>query len=230
MDRLEAYERRAWRLAMLLTGGDDHAAEAVVRDCVDAQQSPERLPPARFDRLVIQASRSPRRRPEPRRFRKRAKAALERAQAEHRVHRGRPRLDESNQQKESSQQCRFSPLSERGLAALQSLKPQQRESWILRELDDVDLIEASKSMDCSKTALTRHLESAVAIMRETLGDNHDAVLHALKQDADALDPEPFIQRRKSRRARGRTRQLVIWGFAASFIVVVGVIVWRIFST
>ena len=139
-------------------------------------------------------------------------------------------MPDPDDQPVSSQPAPFSPLSERGLAALRTLKPQQRESWILRELDDVDLIEASKSMDCSKTALTRHLEAAITSMREALGDDHDAVLNSLKRDADALDPEPFIQRRKSRRARGRTRQLVIWGVAASFIVVVSVILWRIFST
>lgn len=224
VDRLEAYERRAWRLAMLLTG-DAEAAEAVVRTCIDAQSRPDQLPAARLDRLVIQAARKPNTGVRPRSWNERLRARLDRARADHRVHRGRPRTQE--EPAGDSDESPFSPESREALRALRALPPQQREAWILRELDANDPIEASKAMDCSKTALARHVELAVEAMRKALGDRQDELIAALKRDADALDPEPFIRRRRAGRLRQNSRRIRLGVIGAILAVVVLLVIWRL---
>ena len=57
MDRREAYERRVWRLAFLLTGGHEAACARIVAAVLDAQPDVRRLDPARLDRLVVLSAR-----------------------------------------------------------------------------------------------------------------------------------------------------------------------------
>lgn len=57
MDRREAYERRVWRLAWLLTGGREDLCARLVAECLDAQPDLRRLDPAHLDRLVVLAAR-----------------------------------------------------------------------------------------------------------------------------------------------------------------------------
>lgn len=57
MDRREAYERRVWRLAWLLTGGREDLCVRLVAECLDAQPDLRRLDPAHLDRLVVLAAR-----------------------------------------------------------------------------------------------------------------------------------------------------------------------------
>jgi sigma-70-like protein len=57
VDRREAYERRVWRLAWLLTGGREDLCARLVAGCLDAQPDLGRLDPAHVDRLVVLAAR-----------------------------------------------------------------------------------------------------------------------------------------------------------------------------
>ncbi len=224
VDRLEAYERRAWRLAMLLTG-DAQAAEAVVRTCIDAQKNPGQLTSPSLDRLVVQAARNPHMTPAKRGFADRCRDRLAKAQADHRVRRGRPMLAIEPTANEA--QTDFSPESRCILDVLRSLPHQQREAWILRQLDGVELIAATKAMDSSKTALARHLDLANEALRKELGDREADLVAALKRDADALDPEPFINRRRSSRASRRAWRLRVAITAILLAIVVGIVVWRL---
>lgn len=225
MDRLEAYERRAWRLAMLLTG-DVAVAEGVVRRSIDAQSRPDRLPADRLDRLVIQSARSADQSQSPTSMSRRAKGALEGVRQKHRASRG-----VSTTPEQPSTKSPFSEDAAKAMHVLRVLPQQQREAWILQELDAVEVIHASKSMDCSRTALQRHLDLARRSMLQALGEDHDRIVAALKRDADALDPTPFIARRAERRRRMRhARRIVAMAVLVVAAIAVAVLLVKAFGS
>lgn len=218
MDRREAYLRRAWRLAALLTG-DRERASAVILRCLVAQPNLVRLPPGRLDRLVIQQARDMHARPPRPALSQRLTGLLQRIRAGHRDSRGLPMPVASAPEATPL----FSPTAQRAMTVLLAIPSQRREAWILRELDSTGEIDASKAMDCSRAALARHLSLAESAMRETLGDGFNDAVAALKRDADGLDPEAFILAERRDRRR-RTRWLVIVLVSTAALCVIGLIV------
>lgn len=111
------------------------------------------------------------------------------------------------------------------LAALQQIPEQAREAWILRVLDAVDPIEASRSMDCSRTAMQRHLEVAEQSIAATIGSRAAAAVAALRAEADALDPEPFFLDIARRRRIHQHVRIAVLLAAGVLMVGVAVFVW-----
>ena len=219
----EVYERRAWRLALLLTG-DPRAAQEVARRSLDRQADWGRLPPARLDRLVVQAARQG----GPIKTKTSLSAALrsklDSVRMGHRL--TREGFAVSGEPVEA--EWADSPFSLEGkdvIAALQALPTQQREAWIFRTLDLVDPIEASKALDCSRTALDRHLSLAKESMETKLDERTDECIEAIRRDVDTLDPSPFLEWRQAiRRRRRRWKAAAILGGAIA-IGAVAVTLW-----
>ena len=207
MDRREAYLRRAWRLAALLTG-DPARADAALRRCLARRPDLERLPLDRLDRLVIQETRSvaaAATTPKPR-------SVLARLRDRHQRRSRSNAHDAGPASQASSPRPDASPLpaaADSALAALADLPAQQREAWVLRALDAENEIDASKAMDCSRTALARHLEHAESAMREVLGDTYDAALAALRARAETFDPSPAVAAASDTRRLRRTIRILI---------------------
>lgn len=224
MNRQEAYHRRAWRLATLLTG-DRAQAERVVRACLRAQKRLDRLPPARLDRLVIITARHVGDVPAGRAIPDRVMLALARLRREHRAARGVVAENISTPQPPCERATLFSAEGLRMMGALLALPTQRREAWILRELDEIEPIEASRAMDCSRQAMERHLAFARATIGEALSDETPALLEALRRDADALEPGRFFFT-PGRRTRGMRRlRRWAWWIALTALSAAIVIVW-----
>lgn len=98
-----------------------------------------------------------------------------------------------------------SPVAMEALAALQLLPPQWREAWILCDLEGRSPMDASKSMDCSRSALTRHAAHAVEAMRATLGDRCETAASSLRCETGALEPVGFMLDGAGRSGRQRIR-------------------------
>ncbi len=217
MESREACERRAWRLAALLTG-DARAADAIVAAALRAQGNLASLPAARLDRLVIlrarDIDRARRRGPRPSAPGKPRAGLLERLRAGHHHWRGgalssTAASDSHPPNPHRSDAALFTgPAAEAHQAAMR-LKEQSREAWLLRELDGKDEIASSRAMDCSRTALERHLAVSASAMRESLGDRFDSAIQDLRRQAAELDPGPFVAARRSRARTNRTRRWAI---------------------
>ncbi len=212
VDRREAYLRRAWRLAALLTG-DPARADGVLRRCLTRRPDLERLSPDRLDRLVIQETRA-------------ASGAglarvsmLERIRARHRAADNQPAAASVSSDPAGRDDADPGAPARVALAALADLPAQQREAWILRALDAGDEIDASKAMDCSRTALARHLEHAESAMRAALGDSYDAALAALRARAETFDPSPAVAAARDARRLRRTIRIVITIIVITIVVI-----------
>lgn len=200
MGSREVCERRAWRLAALLTG-DRRSAGWVVARALDAQPDLTRLPDARLDRLVILRSRelaegAARRR-------RRRPGALTRLRAGHRARRG---VGKAPTHEGGVGAAIFHGDAAPAAVALRTMPHQAMEAWILHELDGRDMMDVGRAMDCSKAAAANHLDTAMNHMRMALAEGLKPGVEALRQQAAALDPAPFLeQRRQARRHRARLR-------------------------
>ncbi|MFK7962149.1 MAG: sigma factor-like helix-turn-helix DNA-binding protein [Phycisphaerales bacterium] len=128
----EARDRRTYRLALLLTGRADAAAQ-VAEDVAEASMTRRRstprrggTPPDRTDRLTVLAARQRLDMPRPRSAGTSADAGPGRGVAE-------------------------------ALATIAGLRDQPREAWIFVRVFGQSLREAAIAMDCSRSAVRRHL-------------------------------------------------------------------------
>jgi hypothetical protein len=85
-------------------------------------------------------------------------------------------------------------------AALADLPQQQREAWVLSRVYRMDERETAKAMDCSLTAIQRHIEHADHAMARALSRSVKDGTEALRRYAMTLDVPPF-HRAKQRRRR-----------------------------
>lgn len=174
-DRRLAYQRRAWRLAVMLSDSPAQARdlfEHLMRELPDI----ERLDPVRLDRMVIMRARE-------------YQPPLEDQAAHPGAELGQPPADAATH----------------ALLLARTLPRQAMESWLLRHVDQMDDREIAKAMDCSMTALLRHLDVAEAHMREHLAGHFDHGTAALRDRTNQLDPMPEIERFEAARRR---RQLI----------------------
>lgn len=172
-------ERRAWRLAWLLTG--DPAKAAAVAHEVLATIPPARdADLARLDRHTILTVRremggalAP---PRPRKLSPEAVAALRPGERTH-------------------------------LAAL-ALPRQQLEAWVLARIDGLDGLWSARAMDCSKTAVAVHLKAADEAIAAALTKSPETATADLRTLADSLDPVQPLEHERAARARRRRNRLV----------------------
>lgn len=233
----EAAERRAWRLAVLLTGDAD-VATRITESALESQPRLGDLPQSRVDRLIIlrarewaQAAGAFHTRPGSRPGSGPRRPLLTRLRESHRAARGQRRQNASaeapDQPDERSDPLQLfagdaAPLR----AALRDLTRQGQEAWILHELDGKDLLETARAMDCSRSAAARHIERARGAITERLGDKRRRATHALRAQAHALDPGVFISRRRAKVRRRRLARAIGLGFG---LLVVGAAIWMIWS-
>jgi hypothetical protein len=106
--------------------------------------------------------------------------------------------------------------------AISSLRSQPREAWVLREVYALPLREISRAMDCSTTALRRHLEEAQAHVREALGAGAVEAPAALARFSGRLEL-PRLLRRRLRRRRQRRLLLLVIAVATAALAVLGLL-------
>ncbi len=203
MDRGDAYQRRAWRLAYLLNGGDPDGAAAVMARVITAQPRLETLDPAHLDRLVVLSARH--------------------AEGWHGTRKAKP----ERRGRTGAGPTHPSAARPEALAILDVARTMPRqclEAWILGRVDQLDLTAVSRAMDCSRTAATRHVERAEELMTQAVGPEQADRLASLRACVDALDPGPAVaafrqEQRRRRRLRSAIAALAVAGIALVALVV-----------
>lgn len=94
------------------------------------------------------------------------------------------------------------------LRALHDLPGQAMEAWIFAHVEGQDLRRVSRAMDCSTTAIARHLEYAEATLEKRLGGTVEEAAAELRAAHDAFDPAPAIETVRAGAARRRKRRRV----------------------
>jgi len=185
---------RAWRLCRLLEPDQERARRLFVA-CIGGPGRKRALPPRRLDRLILLRAR-------------------ERAGS-------RSRAGRSPAQEEADRDSDESPPAL--LRTLHTLPRQAMEAWLLRRLDALDEVQASRAMDCSKSAMARHLAVAYRRLEEILGGNIEDRVSALRAWSDALEPAGAIRHLRVARRRRRAGRLI------AALLVAGAIVWLVVS-
>ncbi|MCK4873698.1 MAG: sigma-70 family RNA polymerase sigma factor [Phycisphaerales bacterium] len=114
----------------------------------------------------------------------------------------------------------FAGEAGRVLSALHTLPGQPMEAWVLAHVERLDLREVSRAMDCSTTAIGRHLEHAEAKLRDLFGDEADEAAGALYRAMEMYRPGEVIATVRGVRRRRTWGRLVV----ALVLVVVAVTV------
>lgn len=207
-----AAQIRAWRLALLLTGAEDLAAEVAVQ-VLRAQPKLETLDPRRVDRLTVIRSREV-------------------------VHTARRRRSSRAPTSAAPDAALEAPGAARLLlAALAALEEQPREAWIFARLDNLDPVEVARSMDCSKTATARYLtEADTAIARAfraaeageagalaPAGADLPSHMRAVRDWLATLSPYESIEARLAIHRRRKRIWLGVWLLLAAAIVTAGLL-------
>lgn len=112
-------------------------------------------------------------------------------------------------------------------AALRDMPAQHREAWIFARMYRLPLREMARAMDCSTTAVARHLDLADTAMRERLGrDNaHQAAGQLLKHSMTLDIPSHFAARwKRARLVRRFIRMLIVLLLLAIIVAAVFVLV------
>ncbi|GAB4515710.1 MAG: hypothetical protein Tsb0013_20270 [Phycisphaerales bacterium] len=197
MDAREAYHRRAYRVALLLTGARGEALR-ILEGIARSIPSPETASDARFDRAVIQASRP--------------------------TYEGTARRDTG----ELAQQLGFSEPAAGLWSRAHALPAQEREAWILREVEGMDSVRAARAMDCSRNALEDiHLPGAMrALQREGYADALGEIVRAL----DTLDTDGALAHIQGvLRAHARRSRLVTLVSVVILLVCFGAMLFVLFD-
>ncbi len=235
----EAAIRRAWRLAVLLTG-DTAVAEWLIGD-ITRNTDLSALPSAdHLDRLIILRTRetmrsdaASRRAPRKRKIHLRLKdfrsahAASRQSAETDEIERpdpvptwgrqvtpaapGRPALNQPLMTGEAA----------RASMVLHAIKRQLMEAWILTEIDGKNVLEMARAMDCSKQAVVRHAQEARKIMERELDERHNRAVADLRAAALGLDADDFIVRMRTAKRARRVHTLALWILALLFIAGIG---------
>jgi hypothetical protein len=98
--------------------------------------------------------------------------------------------------------------------ALSRLSFQHREAWVFTRVYRLTAREAARAMDCSVTAMNRHLQMADSAMRGVLGDQVGEAAERLLRYTMSLDVPAFYRARKRRRRWLRWALWALFGVAA----------------
>ena len=209
--RREAYLRRVWRLAYLLTTDLFQARRLFAAVLIERPQFAEmdidiltRLVILRAREYETGLMRSP---------------ALQRALKQVQEGEG----GEGGRQTEGSGEAALTDLPvPLALICAHALPRQAMETWLLKKVDGLGDIALSRATDCSRTASALHFDQAEKQMHDMLGDELEPLTEQLKTTLLNLDAAPAIQHWKRRTKRRRLlRLLVIVAF-----IVIGFIVAR----
>jgi len=112
--------------------------------------------------------------------------------------------------------------------ALGRMPTQAREAWIFERVYRLDRREAARSMDCSRTATTRHLEQAEAALQQVLGSGAeaDAAAERVLQYSLSVDVPGFYRAKQRRRRRWRRVRWLFLAMLLAACVVAAVTWWR----
>ena len=206
MDERAQAERRAWRLALLLTGRRA-AADAVTLAALASQPDLLALPEVRRDRLVLLRARE---------WAQGApmggRGTLERMRAGHQRERGVPFEPEAV----------FQGVANAGIQLALALGRQSLEAWALHRIEGLELREVARSMDCSTQAAARYLDDAETRLSSSMGADYTDAMNAIRAQALSSDPGPMLQRRRTRVLRARmARHIAIAAVLVAGLAVVG---------
>lgn len=201
MDAREAYYRRAYRLALLLTDSDS-AALRILERVADHVPKPERSSDARFDRAVIQSSRP--------------------------VHEQSDR-ENSGDGLESRSDLSEDALQLWRLA--HQLEPQPLEAWTLREVEGLDEVRAARAMDCSRNAMERiHLLGAMRFLQDSMGDRYAPARDEIIRSLDTLDPSHAIAHIQSvLQAHAKRSRIVTIASIIALLIFFGLLLFVLFD-
>jgi hypothetical protein len=206
MSTLDQSEAIAQRLALLLTGQCSRA-DAVMAEVMLSQPILAQMQTARIRRLVILRAR------DIAGLRTRtAKPWLMRVrEAQHRA-RGAVIAGDAEATTEV-----FDDLALIAFKAASMLERQPMEAWLLHRVEDLELRQVARAMDCSTSAVQRHLEQAEGSLGQTLGVEYPRAIEQLREQSRSLGALPSLQRSWERRI-GR-RSVRLW----SVRIIVGVV-------
>lgn len=162
MNDRDAITRDLWRRALALSG-DRAAADAAVIEALRSRRDLRAVAAFRVNRLIVQGARQWSRSAG---IVAAADGALASAIAD-----------------ESALQL---------WAGACALERQAFESFVLLDVQGLELIEAARAMDCSRTALIRFREAARSQLDPLLGDAMPAALDSLRAAIVTADPEPSM--------------------------------------
>lgn len=217
MAALTEDQRRAWRLALLVTGRSD-LADAALLAAMRRRVALRTMPEQRRDRLTLICVReivgeAAMHRP----------GFLERLRAAHRGKRGAEPCAVAE-----NPQAVFEGLAADGAEAMRALREQPREAWALHRVLNMDLRDVARAMDCSKTAAARHLEEAESAMAGSLGASYIETIEALRTQSDAARPGSIVQESIAAQRTGRWIARVVVALLAILLTaaaVAGVMHW-----
>ncbi|MBL0926837.1 MAG: hypothetical protein IBJ11_04185 [Phycisphaerales bacterium] len=112
-------------------------------------------------------------------------------------------------------------------SAVERLGPQQREAFVLRDLEDLDEVPAAKAMDCSRTALEQvHRRGARQILSAALGSGYESALAGLRVALDSFDPSAGVAGVKAALGPARARRrLVVALQLGALLLCMGLLIW-----
>lgn len=204
-------DRRAWRIALLLTG-DAGRADAVMVRVLAAQPELEAIPPSRRDRLVLLRARETMAGG----ARKPPIGLLERVRTAHLQRRGD---EEAAAQREGV----FSGVANALLQFSLRTPHQRHEALMLHRVEGMDLRETARAMDCSTTAAARHIEAAEQAVAEAMGQDYTRASAMLRAQAREAAPGPSVLRtRRVVLRRRRWRRIAMW---ITTLALLGAVAW-----
>jgi len=204
-------ERRAWRIALLLTG-DAARADAGMVSVLAAQPDLEAIPPARRDRLVLLRARESLAGG----LSKPSIGLLERLRTAHLQRRG----DEAAP---ASRDAVFSAVANALLQFSLRTPHQRHEALMLHRVEGMDLRQTARAMDCSTTAAARHLEAAEQAVAEAMGRDYTRASAMLRAQAREATPGPSVHRtRRVVLRRRRWKRAAMW---VTTLALLGAVAW-----
>ncbi|MFG0274504.1 MAG: hypothetical protein ACF8QF_05555 [Phycisphaerales bacterium] len=212
-------ERRAWRLALLLTG-DAAGADAVAVRVLEAQPDLDAIEPMRRDRLVV--------------LRAREHATGQLAQPAvgfaDRLRAGHLRRRGVDAEAETAPAQAFSGLAN-ALMQFSLRRPrQQHEALMLHRVEGMELRDTARAMDCSTTAAARHLDEAERVIADTMGADYPTAGAALReQSAEATPGDEVVRVRVLMAKMRRIRTVLLAAITLLLIGACAVTVWLLLT-
>jgi hypothetical protein len=108
--------------------------------------------------------------------------------------------------------------------ALASLTPQQREAFVFARVFRTPMRETARAMDCSVTAIERHLHQADESIAMALGQPTASLAQTLLSYTQSLEVPAFYRNARLRR-RGLRKVMIIVALTAGAVVLAAGVIW-----